>query len=65
MECIRKLCDTIDKDLDDRLSLNELADFIHEKQLPISDAVIEEMFADAIKGRGFVNEAQRLAPLSH
>ena len=26
---------------------------------------MEEMFKDAIKGRGFVNERQRLAPLSH
>lgn len=33
--------------------------------MPISDEVIEDMFFDAIKGRGHVNEKQRLAPLTH
>ena len=65
MECIRTLCDSIDKDFDDRITLEEMQSYIREKELPISDEIAEEMFADAIKGRGFVNEAQRLAPLSH
>lgn len=65
MECIRTLCDRIDRDFDDRITLEELVDYIHEKELPISDETAHEMFEDAIKGRGFVSEAQRLAPISH
>lgn len=65
MECIRTLCDKIDKDFDDRITLEEILNYIHEKELPISDEVAAEMFNDAIKGRGFVSEAQRLAPLTH
>jgi len=57
MECIRNLCDRIDTDYDDRITLEEILDYIHEKELPIADEVAMEMVADAIKGRGFVNEA--------
>lgn len=57
MECIRALCDLIDKDFDDRVTLEELTEYIHEKELPISDQIAKEMFNDAIKGRGYVNEA--------
>ena len=65
MECIRKLCDHIDTDFDDRVTMEELQDYVHRKELPIDDQTIEAMYNDCIKGRGFVNEAQRTAPLSH
>ena len=65
MDCIRKLCDQIDLDFDDRIDQSEVLDFIHRKELPIEDSVVHEMFMDAIKGRGFVNEKQRAAPLTH
>jgi len=57
MECIRKLCDLIDTDFDDRIDLNELIAFVKQRQLPIEESVVVEMFNDAIKGRGFVNES--------
>jgi len=57
MECIRNLCDRIDKDFDDRINLEDILEYIHEKELPIEDEITVEMVADAIKGRGFVNEA--------
>lgn len=65
MECVRKLCDTIDKDMDDRVGLNELKDYVKLKELPFEPGVEELMFEDAIKGRGFINEEQRVKPLSH
>lgn len=65
MECIRKLCDTVDRDFDDRISLQELKDYIAKKELPFEDGVSELMFEDAIKGRGYINESQRVAPLAH
>ena len=65
MECVRALCDIVDKDFDDRITLQDIINYIHEKELPITDEVAKEMFEDAIKGRGFVSETQRLAPLTH
>jgi hypothetical protein len=57
MECIRNLCDSIDKDFDDRISAQDIMDYIHLKELPISDDIVVEMVADAVKGRGVINEA--------
>jgi len=65
MDCIRKLCDHIDQDFDDKITLDELAGYVKTKELPIEESVVDAMYADAIKGRGFVSEAQRLAPLNH
>lgn len=65
MECVRKLCDRIDRDFDDRLTHDELLEYVREKELPIEEETVQKMFDEAIKGRGFVNERQRLAPLTH
>ena len=65
MECVRKLCDRIDRDFDDRLTHDELLEYVREKELPIEEEKVQKMFDEAIKGRGFVNERQRLAPLTH
>ena len=65
MECVRNLCDAIDKDYDDRISTQDILDYIKLKELPISDDVVIEMVTDAVKGRGVINEAQRNAPLTH
>ena len=56
MECVRKLCDAIDKDFDDRVSLEELREYIQAKQLPFNDSIPDEMYMDAIRGRGYINE---------
>jgi len=55
MECIRKLCDFIDRDFDDRIELQELQDYVLKKELPIEPEVVYQMFEDAIQGRGYVN----------
>lgn len=65
MECIRKLCDHLDDDFDDRVTLEELESYVRRKELPIEPDVVVAMFYDAIKGRGYVNERQRTAPLTH
>jgi Ca2+-binding EF-hand superfamily protein len=65
MECIRKLCDAIDTDFDDRITVEELRAYIQLKELPFEDSIPEQMFEEAISGRGYINEAQRMAPLSH
>ena len=65
MDCIRKLCDHIDEDFDDKITLEELVGYVKRKELPIEESVVDAMYADAVKGRGYVNEAQRLAPLTH
>jgi len=56
MECVRKLCEEIDKDYDDRLDLEEIQNYVQQKQLPIDESTVTKMFEDAILGRGFVNE---------
>ena len=65
MECVRKLCDAIDEDFDDRISVEELRAYIKAKQLPFEDSIPDQMYMEAIQGRGVINEAQKMAPLSH
>ena len=38
---------------------------MQKRELPIEPDVVAAMFEDAIRGRGYVNEAQRSAPLTH
>ena len=56
MECVRKLCEEIDTDFDDRLDLEEIQSYVQLKQLPIDESTVTKMFEDAILGRGFVND---------
>ena len=65
MECVRKLCDAIDRDYDDRISCEEIRLYIEEKELPFEDDIAERMFEEAAQGRGYINAAQMQAPLSH
>ena len=65
MECIRKLCDAMDTDFDDRISEEELQAYIEKKQLPFEEGIASQLFNEALTGRGFATEKQRLAPLSH
>jgi hypothetical protein len=55
----------MDTDFDDRVGIQELKDYIRMKELPFEEGVEDRMFEDAIKGRGFINEEQRVRPLSH
>jgi len=56
MECIRKLCDAVDTSYDDRITTNELKNYVAKLQLPFEEGVCEKMYAEAIAGRGACNE---------
>lgn len=65
MECIRRLCDAIDTTFDDRISLDEIKDYVRLKQLPIKEREVEALFEEAISGRGCTSEKQRRGPITH
>ena len=65
IECVRKLCDAVDTDFDDKVSEQELREYIKKHDLPFEADVPSRLFNEAIQGRGYVNEKQRTAPLSH
>lgn len=64
-ECIIKLSDAMDDTMDDRISAEEIQEYVDKLQLPFEPGVCEKMFADAIEGRGYINEAQRVGPINH
>lgn len=41
-----------------------MIDYVRKKELPIEAEVVSAMYEDAIKGRGYANEAQRSAALT-
>ena len=41
MDCVRKLCDAIDTDFDDRIALVEIREYINLKELPIADEIVD------------------------
>jgi hypothetical protein len=59
------LCDAIDLSFDDRISLEEIHIYVNQKNLPISEKEINDMFNDAVAGRGVTTEKERWAPLTH
>ena len=65
MECVRRLCDAVDTNYDDRISEEELRAYIVKHELPFEDDIPTKLFNEAITGRGFSTEKQRTAPLSH
>lgn len=64
IEVIKNLFCTLDDNADDRVSLEELVDFVHERKIPFKDEEIVEMFKDAVKGRGVIRERHRMNPLT-
>ena len=67
MDCIRKLCDTMDTTYDQRVSLAELKKFVLEnnQKLPFEEGIVEKMFEEAASGRGFVTPEQMKGSLTH
>jgi len=55
----------MDDSMDDRISVEEIQEFVDKHNLPFEEGVCEKMFMDAIEGRGYISEAQRLGPISH
>jgi hypothetical protein len=58
------LFDVLDVDQDDRVSIEELNNYIKKNYLPFTEDIVVEMFKDASAGRGIVHEHQREAPLT-
>ena len=56
MECVRKLCDAVDTNYDDKISEEELRAYIIKNDLPFEADIPSKLFNEAIEGRGFVNE---------
>ena len=46
----------MDQDIDDRVSLTELKNYIQNTGVPIETSIADEMFADATKQRGIIHE---------
>lgn len=67
MDCIRKLCDAIDTTFDERISLEEITQyvFLNKTQLPFEEGIIQKMFSEAAQGRGYISDTQMNAPLTH
>ena len=54
----------MDTDFDEKLSLAELRTYIQTHQLPFEEGILEQMYKDACKGRGFISNKQMQGPLS-
>ena len=54
----------MDQDIDDRVSLQELKQYVAQTGTAIEQHIIEEMFIDAAKDRGIVHEAQKYLGLT-
>jgi len=50
--------------MDDRISAEEIQEYVDKLRLPFEEGICEKMFMDAIEGRGYINESQRLAPIN-
>ena len=49
----------MDQDLDDRISLQELFDYVHLSGVPIPEQTVVEIFHEAASQRQIIHEAQR------
>ena len=55
VEVVKNLFCAMDQDIDDRVSLDELKQYIYATDVPINASIIDEMFADASKDRAIVH----------
>ena len=46
----------MDDSMDDRISVDEIQEYVDKLHLPFEEGVCEKMFMDAIEGRGYINE---------
>lgn len=44
--------------------MQEIKEYVKLKQLPFTDEIVEEMFKDAICGRGYITDKQFSGPLT-
>lgn len=50
--------------MDDKISYQELVNYITLKNVPIPEEIIQQMFMDGCSHRPIVHEAQKSAPLT-
>ena len=55
-EVIRKLFLLMDQDMDDRISREELHEYVGKSGVPIPEEVVDRMFDDAVAHRAVVHE---------
>ena len=64
IEVIKNLFCAMDQDIDDRVSLQELRNYIETTGVPIESSIAEEMFVDASSQRPIIHESQKYAGLT-
>lgn len=63
-EVVKKLFTAMDEDMDDKVSLLELSNFVVRNEIAITHGVVLEMFKEAASKRAIIHTAQIDAPLS-
>lgn len=64
LEVVRKLFLAMDVDMDDKISMTELKNYIARFELAIDESTAEQMYAEAASHRAITHEHQRVAPLT-
>lgn len=62
-DVVQRLFLAMDQDLDDKVSMDELKNYIRQHEINIEDNIIEDMFRDAASVRRVVNDKQYNNPL--
>ena len=63
-EIIRKLFTLMDNDMDDKVSIDELMDYVEQSGVPIPQEIVYQMFRDAASKRNVVHQEQYELPLN-
>ena len=56
IEVVKALFFALDTDMDDRVSIEELATFVEQQQIPFSEENVVEMFKEATRGRAIIHD---------
>lgn len=64
IEVVKDLFCAMDDDIDDRVSVFELKNYIQKTGVPIEDSIADEMFEDAAKNRPIIHQAQKTQGLT-
>ena len=54
----------MDTDMDDKISYEELQNYVNKTETPIPDEIVQQMFIDGCAHRPVVHDAQRSNPLT-
>ena len=63
-EIIRKLFTLMDNDMDDKVSIDELMDYVEQSGVPIPQEIVYQMFREAASKRNVVHQEQYELPLN-